>query len=50
MDTLRAIAAPIQNAAERDSNEYVREYSGRADRDITRRLEAASTDSQAMAS
>jgi hypothetical protein len=49
LDTLRAILDPIRNAAERDSNETVREYAGRATRDITRRLEAADAESNGPA-
>ncbi len=41
--TLRAISASIHAAAGRGSNETVREYAGRASRDINRRLKATAT-------
>lgn len=40
LDTLRAISERVSHAAQHDSNEIVREYAGRAARDIGRRIEA----------
>ncbi|MEQ8789061.1 MAG: hypothetical protein RIC55_22305 [Pirellulaceae bacterium] len=41
LETLRAISSRVTEASERDRDEEVREYAGRADRDIQRRLQLA---------
>ena len=46
LDTLRAISIRVGDAAERDRDDDVREYAGRAARHIKQRLQAAATEAK----
>ena len=46
LDTLRALSVRVSETAERDRDDDVREYAGRAARHIKQRLQAAATEAK----